>query len=114
MRKLSKSPPLLLALLLAVPTMSFAGEIYGKIVAGGAPVGDGATVEMKCGKKTYPAVQTDKTGSYHVVVEETGKCSLTVTWNKQSASLDVASYDEAVQADLVLEVKDGKLTARRK
>ncbi|PYT07087.1 MAG: hypothetical protein DMF49_09200, partial [Acidobacteria bacterium] len=77
-------------------------------------VGENATVEMKCGKRTYPAVKTDKSGSYHVVVEETGKCTLTVSWNKQSASLDLASYDDAVQADLVLEVKDGKLTVRRK
>lgn len=103
-----------LVLLLAVPTIASAGEIYGKVVANGAHVGESATVEMKCGKKTYPAVKTDKTGSYHVVVEETGKCSLTVNWNKQSASLNVASYDDAAQADLVLEVKEGKLTVRRK
>src|SRR5437773_7467591 len=104
----------LLLALLAAPTAASAGEIYGKIVAGGAPVGESATVEMKCAGKTYPAVKTDKTGSYHVVVEQKGKCSLTVSWNKQSASLDVASYDDAVQADLVLEVKADKLTVRRK
>ncbi len=103
-----------LALVLTLPTIAAAGEIYGKIVANGAPVGEGASVEMKCAKKSYPAVQTDKTGSYHVVVAETGKCSLTATWNKQSASLELASYDDAVQADLVLEVKDGKLTVRRR
>ena len=94
--------------------IGFLGGILGKIVANGTPVGENATVEMKCGKRTYPAVKTDKSGSYHVVVEETGKCTLTVSWNKQSASLDLASYDDAVQADLVLEVKDGKLTVRRK
>jgi len=110
MKRLSMS----LTLLLAVPTLASAGEIYGKIVADGATVGEGATVEVKCPKKTYPAVKTDKNGSYHVVVEENGKCSMTVSWKGQSASLDVASYDEAVQADLVLEVKDGKLTVRRK
>lgn len=110
MRKLST----LLALLLAAPTIVSAGEIYGKIVANGAPVGESATVEIKCGPKSFPAVKTDKSGSYHIVVEQTGKCSLTVSWNKQSASLDIASYDDAVQADLTLEVKDGKLTVRRK
>lgn len=110
MRKLS----MFLAVLFVLPTVATAGEIYGKITASGAPVGENATVEMKCAKKTYPAVKTDKTGSYHVVVEETGKCTMTVTWNKQTASLDLASYDDAVQADLVLEVKDGKLTVRRK
>ena len=109
-----KTLSLSLVLLLAAPTIASAGEIYGKIVADGAPVGEGATVEMKCPKKSYPAVKTDKSGSYHVVVEENGKCSMTVSLKGKSASLDVASYDEAVQADLVLETKDGKLTVRRK
>lgn len=104
----------LLLALLAAPTAASAGEIYGKIVAGGAPVGESATVEMKCARKAYPAVKTDKTGSYRIVVEETGKCSLTVNWKGQAASLDLASYEDAVQADLVLEVKAGKLTVRRK
>src|SRR5436309_2023397 len=107
-----KSLSTVLLLLLTVPTIASAGEIYGKVVANGAPVGESATVEMKCAKKSYPAVKTDKNGSYHLVVEETGKCSLTVNWSKQSASLDVASYDDAVQADLVLELKAGKLTVR--
>jgi hypothetical protein len=102
------------ALLLLLPTGAFAGEIYGKIVSGGAPVGEGTTVAVKCPKKSYPAVTTDKAGSYHIVVDESGKCSLTVTSKGQSASLEIASYDDAVQADLVLEVKDGKLTARRR
>ena len=110
MRKIS----FVLFLLLVVPTIASAGEIFGKIIASGSPVGENATVEMKCGKRTYPAVKTDKSGSYHVVVEETGKCTLTVSWNKQSASLELASYDDAIQADLVLEVKGGKLTVRRK
>lgn len=109
-----KLPAVSLAVLLAASTLASAGEIYGKIVANGATVGEGATVEMKCPKKSYPPVKTDKSGSYHVVVEENGKCSMTVAWKEKSASLDIASYDDAVQADLVLEVKDGKLTVRRK
>jgi hypothetical protein len=32
----------------------------------------------------------------------------------QSASLGIASYEEAVQIDLVLETKDGKPALRRK
>jgi len=31
-----------------------------------------------------------------------------------TASVDIASYDDPVQCDLVLESKDGKLTVRRK
>ncbi len=91
-----------------------AGEIYGKITEGGAPVGDAATVSVKCGAKAYPAQKTDKTGSYHLVVQESGKCTLTVALKGQSATLDVVSYDDPVQVDVVAEVKDGKLAVRRK
>ena len=101
-------------LALAVPTLASAGEIYGKITSGGAVVPEGTTVEAKCGAKAYPAVKTDKTGSYHLVVNETWTCTLTIGMKGQSASLEVVSYDEGSQADLVLETKDGKLTARRK
>lgn len=103
-----------LALLLALPSFATAGEFYGKITLAGATVGEGTEVAAKCGAKAYPAVKTDKTGSFHLVVAETGKCTLTVTQKGQSASLDVVSYDEGAQADIVLETKDGKLSARRK
>ena len=91
-----------------------AGEIYGKITQGGVAVGEGASVSVKCGAKSYPAQKTDKTGSYHLVVQEAGKCALTVAIKGQSASIDVVSYDDPVQVDIVVEVKDGKLTVRRK
>jgi hypothetical protein len=101
--------------LLVAGSTALGGEIFGKVVKGGAPVSAGAaSIEVKCGDATYPAVQTDKSGSYHLVAERSGKCVLTVKHEGQAASLDVASYDEAVQIDLVLEVKDGKLTVRRK
>ena len=103
-----------LAVLLALPTLAAAGEVYGKITSGGAAVGEGTEVAAKCGAKAYPAVKTDKTGSFHLVVDETGKCTLTVTQKGLSASLEVVSYDDGAQADIVLESKDGKLTARRK
>jgi hypothetical protein len=39
---------------------------------------------------------------------------LTITSKGQSADVAVVSYDDAATADIVLESKDGKLTARRK
>lgn len=101
-------------LLMALPSLSLAGEIFGKILDGSAAVGDKATVGIQCGDKTYPAQKTDPSGSYHLVVAETGKCTLTVSYKQQSASLTVASYEEGVQYDIVLESKDDKLVARRK
>ena len=107
---------LVLAVLLVSGPFALAGEIFGKLTAGGAPVAAGAaTVEVKCGAKAYPAVKTDKSGAYQLVVAETGKCTMTVQYQGQSASLDVASYaDDAAQVDLVLEIKDGQLAVRRK
>ena len=101
-------------LLLGIPALTSAGEIYGKITLNGNAVADGTGVAAQCGDKTYPAVKTDRTGSYNLVVAETGKCTLTVTHKAESATLSVASYEDAAQADIVLESKDGKLTARRR
>jgi len=91
-----------------------AGEIYGTVTEGGKSVGEGVAIVAQCGAKAYPAVKTDKTGTYHLVLGEKGKCSLTLSYRGQSPSLEVASYDEGVQVDLVLEAKDGKYAARRK
>jgi hypothetical protein len=104
----------LLAVLLLVPSLAAAGEIYGKITDGSASVGEKATVSVKCGAAAYPAQKTDKSGSFHMVVKESGKCSLTVAYSGQSASLEVVSYEDPVQLDLALETKDGKLSVRRK
>jgi hypothetical protein len=101
-------------LALAVPNLASAGEIYGKITSGGAVVPEGTTVEATCGAKAYPAVKTDRGGSYDLVVNEVGKCTLTIGFKRQSASLAVASYDDAAQVDIVLDTKEGKLTARRR
>ena len=104
----------LVATLLSAWSVVSAGEIYGKIVEGSTSVGEAAAVEMKCGEKSYPAVKTDKTGSYRMLLTETGKCTMTVRYKQQSASLDIASYEDAVQVDLSVEMKDGKLSVRRK
>lgn len=104
----------LVVVLLAASSHVVGGEVYGKILEGTKAVGEGTAVEMKCGGKSYPVVTTDKTGSYHLVVSEAGKCTMTLKHKGQAASLEIASYDDPVQIDLVLEVRDGKLSARRK
>lgn len=105
---------LLAAALPLSTSIALAGEVYGKITAGGASVADAATVAVACGDNAYPARQTDKSGSYHIVVGATGKCTLTVTYKGQSADLPIVSYEDESQVDIVLETKDGKLSARRK
>lgn len=102
------------ALLAAGLAPVFAGEVYGRITIGGTSVGEAATVAAKCGERSYAPQPTDKSGSYHLIVSETGKCSLTVTYKGASANLDMVSNEDAVQYDIGLEMKDGKLTARRR
>jgi len=103
-----------LAGLFLVCSPALAGEMYGTITSEGKSVGEGIAVEARCGGKSYPAVKTDKGGSYHLVVQEKGKCTLTVRFRNQAPSIEVASYDEGVQVDLVLEAKDGGLSLKRK
>jgi len=100
-------------LMLLVSPVALAGEVYGTITEGGKPVGEGVAIEARCAQGSYPA-KTDKSGTYHLVVKEKGKCHLTVKYKNQSPAIDVASYDEGVQVDLVLEVKDGSYALRRK
>ncbi len=102
------------AALIALSSVAEAGEIFGKINLNGAAVGEGVTVAARCGEKVYPAVKTDRTGTYNLVVTETGKCTLTITHQGKTATVDVASYDDAAQADIVLELKEGRLAARRR
>lgn len=99
---------------LALAPAAQAGEIFGKVTLNGAAVGEGATVAARCGDKAYAAVKTDRTGTYNLVVAETGKCTLTITHQGKAASVDVASYEDAAQADIALELKDGRLVARRR
>jgi len=99
---------------LAATVPAAAGEVYGKVADGSTSVGDAATVAARCDAKTYAPAMTDKAGSYHLAVAESGKCTLTIAYKGQSADLQIATYDDPVQVDIVLEAKDGKLSARRK
>jgi hypothetical protein len=103
----------LMAGMLLFSSSALAGEMYGTITDAGKPVAAGVGVGQ-CGQASYPAVKTDKSGAYHLVVKEKGKCQLTVRYKNQSPAIEVASYDEGVQLDLTLELKDGSYTLRRK
>jgi hypothetical protein len=101
-----------MAVLASAP--SFAGEVYGKITMKGASVGDAATVAAECGAKSFPAKATDKSGTYHLIVGQTGKCVLVIGYKGATARLDMVSHEDAVQYDVDLDMKDGQLAARRR
>jgi hypothetical protein len=98
----------------AVSFPALAGEIYGKVTSNGKPPAAGTTVGATCSGSDYPAKPLTPAGEYHIVAGKTGPCTLTVTSGGQSATLDVVSYDDPVQCDIVLASQGGKLTARRK
>jgi hypothetical protein len=104
---------LLVGLVLLAPP-ALAGEVYGTVSEGGKPVAEATAVEAKCGEHSYPAVKTDKAGSFRVVVQEKGKCTVTVRHKGQSPTLEFASYDEGVQVDLVLVAENGTYALKRK
>jgi hypothetical protein len=103
-----------LGLFLSARSDALAGEVYGRITVDGASVGAAASVAAQCGKTSYEGKSTDKTGTYHLIIGQSGKCTLTVTHKGGSAGLDIVSQEDAVQYDIDLSMKDGKLTARRR
>ena len=100
-----------LALMLGAAS-SFAGEIYGTIKEGQKPVGKGVPLEIKSGAKAYSAV-TDDFGNYRIIVEETGKCAITVQFKGQSIAGEIQSYWSAARFDWVLENTGGKYSLKR-
>ena len=66
-----------------------------------------------CPWKVY-STETDKFGSYRVIVKEKGKGTITVTIDTTSVSAGMFSYDKATRYDWVLDTKDGELFLRRK
>lgn len=102
----------LLVLLLAAPPV-LAGEIFGTITDGSKPVPAGIKVAIARSGKV-DTTETDKFGSYRIVLKEKGKCTLTVYMKEQSPSQEVFSYDRSMRYDWILETTDGKLSLRRK
>jgi hypothetical protein len=108
-----KSTVVVLGALLLFASPLFAGEVFGSITDGNKPVAAGVKVEIAVSGKAYTA-ETDKFGSYRIVMKEKGKCTLTVHLRDQSPSVDLFSYDRSTRYDWILQTKDGKLSLRRK
>jgi len=99
--------------LIFIATTGRAGEIYGSISEGNKPVPAGVIVQVRVADKIY-TTETDKFGSYRILVREKGKGTLTITYDVESATLGISSYEKSTRYDWVLETKDGKLAIRRK
>jgi hypothetical protein len=104
---------LLVTLILGLAAPAFAGKIYGSIADAGKPVGQGVKVEVTCGTKNY-AAQTDQYGAFNLFASEKGKCVLRVSYQGQTPSIEINSYDGSVQYDLVLEKQGDQYALKRK
>ena len=118
MRRFTIAAALLLSL---AASPAFAGRIFGDIKLDGKPVPEGVVVIVSLppaeGQKVgapVDTVKTDKFGSYKLTVKQEGKCTLAVTHEKQTATLEVFSYKDPTRYDLIMEKKEGKLSVRRK
>jgi len=104
---------LTLFVLLLFTVVAPAGELYGTITDGTRPIAAGVKVTIGVSEKVY-SVETDKFGSYRVLVKEKEKCVLTVHLKDQTASADLFSYDRSTRYDWILEVRNDKALLRRK
>ena len=100
-------------LILGFTAQAYAGKIYGSITEGGKPLGQGIKVEIVCGTNNYSA-QTDGYGAFNIFASEKGKCLLKVSYQNQTPSIEVNSYDGSVQYDLILEKQGAQYTLKRK
>jgi hypothetical protein len=104
---------LLLLLIGSFALPGFAGKIYGTISEDGKAIPKDVKVEVTCGTNNFTA-NTDATGTYSVFVGDKGKCSLKVHYQNQMPVLEITSFENSVQYDLVVEKQGTKLTLRRK
>jgi hypothetical protein len=87
------------------------GEVFGDLRVGEQYVKE-AALELKCGDEVVKA-KTDSTGSYRIAAKADGKCTITVTHEGQSPSVDIVVFDKAMKYRLVLEKKGQTWTLRR-
>lgn len=87
------------------------GEIFGDLRLGDKYL-PGARLELACGTETVAGV-TDSLGTFRLAVKTTGKCTVTVNYDKQTASVSIVVFDKPSRYRFVLELKDGKYALKR-
>lgn len=101
------------AVSLFCPVFAAAGEIHGTVTENGKVIGSGASIEVRCGEKTYSAA-TDKFGSFRLYVPEKGTCALHVHYQSQAPSREIVSFEESTRYDLALAKEGDQYVLRRR
>lgn len=101
----------MLMLIGALTTGAAVSEVFGDVRVGEEYVKE-AAVELKCGTEVVKG-KTDASGSYRLSAKASGKCTIVVTHDGQSPSVEVVLFDKAARYRLVLEKKGDSWTLRR-
>ena len=95
----------------ALATSASVGEVFGDVRVGEDYVKE-AAVELKCGDEVVKG-KTDASGSYRLTAKSSGKCTIGVTHDGQTPTVEVVLFDKAARYRLVLEKKGETWTLRR-
>jgi hypothetical protein len=93
--------------------IALAGNVYGTITEAGKGIAQGSKIEIACGADKYNT-DTDANGGFKVFVKDQGKCELKLTYQGQTPTFEINSFEGSVQYDLLLEKKGTQYTLRRK
>ena len=93
--------------------IALAGNVYGTITEAGKGISQGSKIAITCGADKYNT-ETDANGGFKVFVKDQGKCELKLTYQGQTPTFEINSFEGSVQYDLVLEKKGTEYTLRRK
>ena len=105
---------ILVVLIMIIGTaIAIAGNVYGTITEAGKGISPGSKIEITCGADKYNT-ETDANGGFKVFVKDQGKCELKLTYQGQTPTFEINSFDGAVQYDLVLEKKGTQYSLKRK
>lgn len=97
--------------LVAVAAPLSAGEIFGDLRVGDQYVA-AAPIQLVCAADTVRG-KTDAEGSYRLATKGSGKCTITITHEKRSSSVEVVVFDKPARYRLMLELKDGAYVLKR-
>lgn len=87
------------------------GEIYGDVRLGEKYLAE-LPVELKCGTEVVKGT-TDKAGSFRLSTKTGGKCDLSITYDKQTVSIQVVVFEKPAQYRLMVEKKGEAYSLKR-
>ena len=96
-----KTKRLLMLILLFVPILSYAGDIYGTIKGDDGKPLINQVVQIKQNDKVIASATTDTNGYFTVTIKEVGKFTLEVVGYKE-ASFEVFSSNKSTRYNLLM------------